>query len=200
MLLRLADRMLLAIVEHDKGELFAGISRMCGSTGASVVMAKGTASNKLLYMLGLGSEKRDVVLTVTDEKTAVKIVNEAKKSNIRGVSAYIGKGDDDMDTQWKLITIIVNAGYADDVMDVARKAGASGGTVTHARGTSKQTEDSRFLNINIVPEKDMIMIIAKNDETEKIINSVTSMKCLQEPGVGVVFTQDVKYFDVLGDS
>jgi len=35
----------------------------------------------------------------------------------------------------ELIIVVTNRGYVDAVMDVARKSGAPGGTVIHARGT-----------------------------------------------------------------
>ena len=35
----------------------------------------------------------------------------------------------------ELVVVVCNHGYTDDVMDVARSAGAGGGTVLHAKGT-----------------------------------------------------------------
>ena len=45
-------------------------------------------------------------------------------------------------TIYELIVVICNIGYNDMVMDAARQAGATGGTIIHARGTArKETED-----------------------------------------------------------
>ena len=98
-----------------------------------------------------------------------------------------------METKWKMITVIVNSGYADDIMDAARKAGASGGTVTHARGTASP-DDAKFLGVSIVPEKEMVMILCEADQTDAIVNAISSLKCLDEPGVGIMFTQGVTDF------
>ncbi|MBR2281683.1 MAG: P-II family nitrogen regulator [Spirochaetales bacterium] len=98
-----------------------------------------------------------------------------------------------METRWKMITIIVNAGYADDIMDAARKAGARGGTVTHARGTGTQ-EDAKFLGVPIVPEKEMILILCESEQTESLMSAISSLKCLDEPGIGIMYTQDVTDF------
>jgi nitrogen regulatory protein PII len=95
-----------------------------------------------------------------------------------------------MSTKWKMITIIVNTGYADDIMDAARKAGARGGTVTRARGTGTE-EDAKFLGVQIVPEKEMILILSESGNADKIVEAISSLKCLEEPGIGIIYTQDV---------
>ena len=92
-----------------------------------------------------------------------------------------------------MITIIVNIGYADDIMDAARKAGARGGTVTHARGTGT-ADDVKFMGVEIVPEKEMILILSEAEQAEKIISAISSLKCLDEPGIGIIYTQDVSDF------
>lgn len=104
-----------------------------------------------------------------------------------------------MASKWKMITIIVNTGYADDIMDAARKAGASGGTITHARGTGT-AEDAKFFGVTIVPEKEMIMILCESGKTQKIMDAITSLKCLDEPGIGIIYTQDVTDFRNLDPS
>ena len=40
---------------------------------------------------------------------------------------------------YEVIFAIVNAGFAEDVMDVARENGARGGTILNARGVVKRT-------------------------------------------------------------
>ncbi|MBO4394498.1 MAG: P-II family nitrogen regulator [Spirochaetales bacterium] len=101
-----------------------------------------------------------------------------------------------MTTKWKMITIIVNTGYADDIMDAARKAGARGGTITHARGTGTP-EDAKFLGVQIVPEKEMILILSAAEQTDKIVKAISELKCLDEPGIGIIYTQDVTDFNNL---
>ena len=63
----------------------------------------------------------------------------------------------------ELIVVIVNKDFADDVMHAARKAGAGGGTVINARGTARE-EDAKFFGVQIVPEKEMLMILVDSDK------------------------------------
>lgn len=49
-------------------------------------------------------------------------------------------GAPNMNFEHELITVILNEGYSDFVMDAARAAGAGGGTVLHARARAARAE------------------------------------------------------------
>ena len=196
----LKNKLLFSIIGHGQADHFVELARQCGAMGATVFPAKGTASSSILRMLGLGDISREVVMNILPEKIADELMEKAKNdSKIEGVSALISdSGEKTMSKSWKMITIIVNSGYADDIMETARKAGATGGTITHARGTAPEGEQERFMGITIVPEKEMIMILAESDKADDIVKAVNEMPCLQEPGIGIICTQDVKKFVNLG--
>ncbi|MBQ4378415.1 MAG: transcriptional regulator [Treponema sp.] len=96
-----------------------------------------------------------------------------------------------------MITVIVNKGYADDVMFAARKAGATGGTVINARGTARE-DDAKFFGVHIVPEKDMLIIVVEHEKKEAVLSAINEVKCLKEPGMGIAFTSGVSDFTLLG--
>ncbi|NVP23701.1 P-II family nitrogen regulator [Treponema phagedenis] len=98
----------------------------------------------------------------------------------------------------QLITVIVNRGFANDVMDAARKAGATGGTILHARGTGKP-EDEKFFGITIVPEKEQLLIIADNATAEKIKTAISNLDILKEPGIGIIFSLPIIEMKTLGE-
>ena len=111
-------------------------------------------------------------------------------------------GDDNMaDTAntnaYEMINIIVNKGYAEDAMAAARKAGAGGGTILSARGTAKEG-DEKFFGMEIVPEKEMLMILVPSDKKEAVLDAVKSLPCLEKAGSGIVFSSEVESFSVLG--
>ena len=199
LLLDKQHRLIIAIVGHGQAGRFMKIAKEAGSTGGSVIPAKGTASSTLLRVLGLGDKSKDMVIMVSDDEHAHSIVDDVRADGrIQGVVALLGsKGEDGMATKWKMITIIVNVGYADDIMDAARRAGAGGGTITHARGTASP-EDVRFLGVPLVPEKEMIMILCESEKTDTIVNAIASLECLDEPGIGILYTQGVSDFMNLG--
>ena len=191
-MLVLQNNLMIAVVNNGQAERFMSIAKKAGAGGGTVVPAKGTASSKFLRMLGLGDKSKEVVLIVIDQDKGKKIVDDVRSdAKIQGVAALLGSTEEKtMSSKWKMITIIVNTGYADDIMDAARKAGAQGGTITHARGTGTE-EDAKFFGVQIVPEKEMIFILCKSDDTDKIVEAISSLKCLDEPGIGIIYTQDV---------
>ena len=193
-MLVLKNNLMIAILNRGHADKFFAIARKEGASGGTIIPAKGTATNSILAALGLGDTSKEIVLILLDEELAHNIMNAVhKEDKIQGVVALLGEEENNMDNKWKMITVIVNTGYADDIMDAARKAGATGGTVTHARGTGT-AEDAHFLGVTIVPEKEMIMILAESDKAQAIVDAISSLKCLDEPGIGIIYTQDVKEF------
>lgn len=96
-----------------------------------------------------------------------------------------------------LLFIVVNAGLAEDLIDVARDAGATGGTVLKARGTARE-KDNSFFGITIVPEKEILLILVLKEQEEKIIRAIREAEFLDQPGVGVMFSMPADDFFPLG--
>lgn len=70
----------------------------------------------------------------------------------------------------ELIVVICNDGHADEVMDVAKKNGASGGTILHGRGSVAKNET--FFGILIQPEKELVLIIVDNSIRNNIMQAI----------------------------
>ena len=98
---------------------------------------------------------------------------------------------------YELISVIVNNGGADQVMDAAREAGATGGTVIHARGTARP-EDAPFFGITIVPEKELVLILCPAGDTARIMERITAEFSSAERGAGIIFRMPVSSFETLG--
>ena len=93
------------------------------------------------------------------------------------------------------ILCIVNSGYTEVAMDAAKQFGARGGTVIHARGTvSKEAE--KFFNIAIQPEKEIVMILAKEDIKDSILHGLYNAVGTNTPAQGIAFALPVD--DVVG--
>jgi len=97
------------------------------------------------------------------------------------------RGDEAM---YNLITVIVDKGRAEEVIDAANKAGAKGGTIINARGSGIH-ESGKILSMEIEPEKEIVMILSESDTTENIISAIKDAIKINEPGNGILFVQDV---------
>lgn len=86
--------------------------------------------------------------------------------------------------EFELILTIVNRGFADEVMDAARDAGATGGTVLYARGTGTR-EAEKFFGITIQPEKEVVLILASKEQRNPIMQAVCKHVGLDSAGHGI---------------
>ncbi len=90
----------------------------------------------------------------------------------------------------EVIICIVNAGFADDVMDAAKEFGARGGTVIHARGTANSEAVKKF-EIPVSPEKEMVMILVPTAIKDDILHALYRAVGLKTPGQGIAFSMPV---------
>lgn len=94
------------------------------------------------------------------------------------------------DIEYEMIVCIVNAGFSGEVMDIARREGATGGTIIHARGTANPNAEKEF-QITINPEKDMIILIVKTEIKDNILKAIYNEVGLGSDANGVAFSLPV---------
>ena len=198
------DWQICTVVNHGLGEIIAAKTREAGARGGTILVGRGELDSPLLRFLSLAEIEQDVLVTlVTDDQlpailAAIASAGIYRKRN-EGYSFVLTTGGNSMDTQntHELITIIVNRGYADDIMHAARKAGAPGGTILNARGTGKP-DDEKFFGITIVPEKEQLLILAEKETSRAIQDAIAALPCLTTPGIGIMYTQEASRFVTLG--
>ena len=97
--------------------------------------------------------------------------------------------------EFELVITIVNRGFADEVMDAAKAAGATGGTVLYARGTGIH-EAEQFFGITIQPEKEVVLILAKHETRNAIMKAICNEAFARTGERGIAFSVPVS--DVTG--
>ena len=95
----------------------------------------------------------------------------------------------------EVIFAIVDSGYADDVMDVARELGVRGGTILNARGVARE-QGAAFFGITIQQEKEILMMVVEKDLKEKVLNAMYSRMGMAKQAKGIAFSLPVS--DVAG--
>ena len=215
-------KLLIGIVPHNSGELIADAAKSAGAGGGTIAMGRGTASNGVLQLLGLGDTSKDIVYIII--KNSIKqavydaIIKASEKKAHFGVMFTLdtpgfilaghlaesdvsekSEGEETMkaENNYQMINVIINKGYAEDAMAAARKAGAGGGTIIGARGTAKEG-DAAFFGMKIVPEKEMLMILVPAEKKSAIVEAITALPCFAEAGSGIIFCNEAQDFTVLG--
>ena len=95
----------------------------------------------------------------------------------------------------EVIFAIVNAGFAEDVMEVAREHGARGGTILSGRGVARE-EATAFFGIPLHSEKEILMMVVEKDVKNNILNAIYKEMGMGKPAQGIAFTLPVS--DVAG--
>ncbi len=94
------------------------------------------------------------------------------------------------DNNIKALYIIVNAGFADDIVEITREAGARGATIINARGTG--AVHKAVLGITIDAEKEMVLSLVDRDTAERIIAAVKEKAGVKSPADGICFILPVE--------
>ena len=126
---------------------------------------------------------------ISAEIDAIRTTGENTKS-LPGVKIPKEIEQGEAKSMYKLILTVVNKGKAEDVVDAAREKGARGGTIINARG-SGVNENFKVFNMDIEPEKEMVMIIVAENLLEPIMENIQLKLALDQPGNGVLFVQDL---------
>ena len=91
---------------------------------------------------------------------------------------------------YEVIFAIVNDGYADDVMAVAREQGVRGGTIINARGVAKE-EAAAFFGITVHTEKEMVMMVVPKDIKDNVLNAIYKEMGMAKKAQGIAFSLPV---------
>ncbi len=95
----------------------------------------------------------------------------------------------------EVIFAIVNSGFADDVMDVAREHGVRGGTILNARGVAKE-DAAAFFGITLHSEKEILMMVVEREIRDNVLNAIYKQMGMAKKAQGIAFSLPVS--DVAG--
>ena len=95
----------------------------------------------------------------------------------------------------EVIFAIVNAGFAEEAMAVAREHGARGGTILNARGVAREDE-AAFFGIAIHADKEILMLVVEKEDRDPILNALYKAMGMDKKAQGIAFSLPVS--DVAG--
>ena len=165
----------------------------------------GTATSEMLDILGLNTKEKDVIISLGTRKAVRGLTNAIDAglweiSRSRGLmmqlrltavnnlistaliesaeGIILPENEEKMINEFdhSLLLIAVKQGYTDVVMQTARKAGATGGTVIR----------SRMMGAEQDPEKEIIAILAPNSTRDAILNEVNAEHGVRTPAQAIL--------------
>ena len=199
--------------EHDYIEFF----KKHNVNAIFTELAQGTASKTILDFLGIENNGKIIIQTIVTKENASMLLSKLVTrmginipgtgialtipvASIGGSSSvkYLTEGQEKASTgdvkmiehNYSLITVIAEKGYSDMVMDAARAAGATGGTVVRGKGTGTEFT-AKYFGVSIAAEKEFIYIVAKKSEKSAIMKSIIENAGSKTPAHAVVFSLPV---------
>jgi len=95
----------------------------------------------------------------------------------------------------EVIFAIVDAGFAEDAMDVAREQGVRGGTIINGRGVARE-DALAFFGIPLHSEKEILMMVVEKSIKDNVLNALYKEMGMGKPAQGIAFSLPVS--DVAG--
>jgi uncharacterized protein YaaQ len=89
-----------------------------------------------------------------------------------------------------LIFAVVNQGYSDELITMARDSGAQGGTILSARGMTHEGP-VKFFGISVQADKEIILILTPKGQKVAIMQTVSQNFGINTEAEGIVFSLPV---------
>ncbi len=99
------------------------------------------------------------------------------------------------DTKYSAIVAIINRGYSNDLMEAARQAGASGGSVLKSRRIASQEACAKW-GLGVQDEKEMVLIVADVESKLEIMKKISESCGLHSEAKGIVMSLPIE--DAIG--
>ncbi len=203
----------LCIIRRKETDEFLRFFEKNGIQTVLTANCEGTAQSKTLDLLGVEEVEKTLLLCVLRQeklKTVIRHLSTDMQIDLPGRGVGLALPIDSvggestlerltegaplkereetlMDTKYRLLIAIAEKGNADTVMDVARAAGAGGGTVVRAKGT-RPRKAAGFFKVSIADEKETILIVADNRHADDIMQAIMDKAGTHTPAKAIVFS------------
>lgn len=196
------------IVNFGKASSVLALARQNGINGGTILLGKGTFSNVTLELFGLNQTRKELVWIICPNDKAEKFLPviekqfSLKKTNtgiayieplvqLCGIKNTVFENENIKENNMlQAIYTIVDKGKGQRVVDAASEAGANGGTIVEGRGAGAN-EVTKVFNLEIEPEKEIIITIVKSEDVDKIVDSIRKNLEIEKANNGIIFVHPI---------
>ena len=169
-----------------------------GAKAITCMYGYGSATDAISNMLHVDKIREEIVMAILDDESVKKILDDLSEklnktnTGIAFTSPLDYKGEDDLnfDIDYVALYVIVDRHEGQKAVHIAQENGARGATLVHGRGSAKEVK-SILLNMNIEPEKDIVIMLVKKDLVEKIRDDIYEQMNLIEENKGIIYSLPV---------
>jgi hypothetical protein len=200
--------LLVAICDRNKSKKIVDLFENSDAVFNLSTLARGTASSKMLSCLGLGETGKTVLFSAMPDGKAQKTLGELNerldlKRPGHGIAFTLlgtrktreedtegrGMAGQEQESGYEMIFVVVARGYTEEVMEAARGAKATGGTIIHAKEFSASVE--KFFKVTIQREREIVLILAETEKRDAIVKNIMEKAGPQTPSGAIVISLPV---------
>lgn len=212
-------KLLVSIVNRSDEKKLKEILDDCSVSLSYLFEGMGTAHSAVLDYFGIGETEKRILLSLFPESDEEIVMREIRAKMalylvgrgisftvpLSGISQTVAEGIagaatnkttdgrkkmTSQDRKYNLIIASVAANFVDTAMEAAREAGAAGGTIVRAR-TMQNAKAEQFIGISLMREQEILMILARKENTMPIMNALSERVGAKTQAGGVIFSVPV---------
>ena len=186
-------QVLRIILPRGKGSKFMKILKANKAKSIACFYGEGSAPSEILNTLSIDKTKKEIVVTLIDESTGENIIETIadKLEKINTAIAFSTSLEGAYNMEYVCLYVIVDRHRGQEAIHIAQNNGARGATVIHGRGSSETVKSPIFLNMNIEPEKDLVIMLIKKELEDKIRDDIYKKMDLEKQGMGIIYSLPV---------
>lgn len=213
-------KLLAAIVERGRGAQVIETLERFHLHVHRIILCHGTATGEMLDYFGLASRHKELLLSLVPAPALDEVCTAVKaRFSFQGpgqgilfalplscisrlmagafsVPEHFSKEKGVHEMEHTLILAVVNQGYSETVMEAAKPAGATGGTLLPGRRAGSEGME-QFFGIRLTREQDIIAILARKDKQQAIMKAILQKAGPSTPAQGLVLSLPVEQVEGL---
>ncbi|MDU3176746.1 transcriptional regulator [Anaerococcus sp.] len=191
-------QLLRAILPRGKGSEFMKTIKDDGAIVITCYYGYGSAGESIQSKLKVNKIKKEIVMAILDDENAKIAMDELEEKLVKintGVAftsqlEYKGESNLQNESNYQALYVIVDRHEGQKAVAIAQENGAKGATLIHGRGSAKEVK-SILLNMNVEPEKDIVIMLVKNDIAENIKDAIYDKMNLDKENKGIIYSLPV---------
>lgn len=191
-------QLLRAILPRGKGSEFMKTIKDDGAIVITCYYGYGSASESIQSKLKVNKIRKEIVMAILDDENAKIAMDELEEKLVKintGVAftsqlEYKGESNLQNESNYQALYVIVDRHEGQKAVAIAQENGAKGATLIHGRGSAKEVK-SILLNMNVEPEKDIVIMLVKNDIAENIKDAIYDKMNLDKENKGIIYSLPV---------
>ena len=145
----------------------------------------------IAFILPISSVGGKTILEYMIGGQTMDALDNKKNKGEQGKNRGNDKAQQPKTFRFDLLIAVCNQGYAEEVMQAARKAGAGGGTIVHAKGTANQYTE-KFFGITLSEEKEIVLIVTRNTDRDRIMEAIKTEAGVASDAHTIIFSLPVE--------